>query len=224
VPARRGILVVWCDDRYRADMTRRWWVAGSAVAAVGLVSVLVACTSQAANTQQQPKVPAFASPAPHTTSAAPAEPPKACSDIAAATDVDTVVGHQLPGSMSQVIGVPQPKIGRTGRLDCYYGIPAGKRETAGVLSIGIGSYTDESTAQHRTTLTVNNARNAGATTSAVRVGDEPAVLIAGPKTQELVLSRGNITFLISANNGVLTAGKIGPQLIQLGQRALNAHS
>jgi hypothetical protein len=205
-------------------MTRRWWVAGSAVAAIGLVCVLVACTSQTANTQQQPKVPTFTGSPAHSTSAAPATPPKACSDVAAAADVDSIVGHQLPGSMAQVVGIPQPKINRTGRLDCYYGIPPGKPVTAGVLSIGIASYADEQSAQHRTTLTVTNDRNAGATTSDVRVGDDNAVVIAGAKSQELVLSRGSLTVLISADNGVLAAGKVGPQLIQLAQRALAAQS
>jgi hypothetical protein len=205
-------------------MNRRWLAAGSAVAALGLVGLLVACSSGVApQTQARPNVPSFSSPTTRASAVATAVP-KSCSVIAAAADVDQVVGHQLVGSMNQVVGIPQPAINRTGRLDCYYGIPAGQPLTAGVVSIGIASYTDPQSAQHRTTLTVNSARNAGATTSDVQVGSDHAVLVAGAQTQELVLSVGNLTILISANNGVFAAGTVGPQLVKLAQRALAAHS
>jgi hypothetical protein len=115
-----------------------------------------------------------------------------------------------------------PTINRTGRLDCYYGIPAGKPVTAAVLSIGISSYTDAPSAQRRVAQTVHSARNAGATTSDVRVGSADAVLLAGASSQELVLASGNRTVLVSAANGVLTTGQSGQQLARLAQRALAA--
>jgi hypothetical protein len=201
-------------------MNRRWWAAGSAVAAFAFAGLLVACSSSPQPTAH-PKVPTFTTS--RTTSAAPVAPPKSCAAVAQAADVDQIVGHQLTGSANQVVGIPQASIKRTGRLDCYYGIPTGQAVTAAVLSIGIASYTDAPTAQHRVTLTVTSARNAGATTSDVMVGTEHAVLLAGAQTQELVLAHGNLTLLVRANNGVLTQATIGPQLIALAQRALAAH-
>jgi hypothetical protein len=142
--------------------------------------------------------------------------------VAAAADVDQIVGHQLPGSMAPVVGIPIPSINRTARLDCYYGIPVGQPVAAAVLTISIASYTDAQSAQHRARVTVASARNAGATTSDVLVGAEHAVLVAGAQNQELVLAHGNLTVLVSAVNGVLPQGKVGPPLIALAQRALSA--
>jgi hypothetical protein len=200
-------------------MNRRWWAAGSAAAALLFAGLLVACSSSPQPTAH-PKVPTFVTS--RTTSAAPVAPPKSCAAVAQAADVDQIVGHQLAGTANQVVGIPQANIKRTGRLDCYYGIPAGQPVTAAVLSIGISSYTDAPTAQHRVTLTVNSARNGGTTTNDVMVGTEHAVLLAGAQTQELVLSHGNLTVLVRANNGVLTQATIGPQLVTLAQRALAA--
>lgn len=200
-------------------MRRRWWAAGCCGVVPGLVGLLVACSSQA--TTPHPRVPTFATSA--APSSAPADlPPKSCVEVAQASDVDGIVGHQLAGSMNQIVGVPMPTINRTGRIDCYYGIPAGKPITQAVLVIGIASYTDPQSAAHRASTTVNNARDAGATTSDVRVGTYDAVVLAGAKTQELVMSAGNFTVLVTADNGVLTNGKVGQQLVQLAQRALSA--
>lgn len=196
-------------------MRRRWWAAGVAVAAPGLAVLLAACTSSAPGAAH-PRVPTFETPAP--SSAPPAAPPKSCASVAQASDVDGIVGHQLAGSMNQIVGVPMPKINRTGRLDCYYGIPAGKPVTAAAVSIGISGYTDAPSARRRVSQTVNSARDAGATTSDVRVGSTDAVLLAGPATLELVLSSGNLTVVVSADNGVLG----GQQLVRLAQRALDA--
>lgn len=206
-------------------MRRRWLAAGSSVVALCLVGLLTAgCTSSsgAAPKPRQPAVPTF-----HT-STVPlpplrTTPPTSCSGVASATDVDAIVGHPLVGSANQVVGVAEPAIHRTGRLDCYYGIPLGKAVTAGVVSIGIASYTDPTSAAHRTVVTVNSARQEGATTSDVHVDSADGVLVAGAKNQELVLSRGDLTVLVSADNGVLPAGRIGRQLVLLAQKALAGH-
>jgi hypothetical protein len=203
-------------------MDRRWGAAGSAVAAIGLVGLLLgACSSGSSATTQQPKVPTF------TKSAAPtsvrvAAPVKSCTSVAVAGEVDGVVGHQLPGSAGQVVGIAEPSIGRVGRLDCYYGVPPGQPVTAAAISIGIATYSDEQSAQRRATLTINAARQGGASTSNVKVGSQPAVLIAGAKDQEVVVAAGNRTVLVSALNGVLDPNKTGQTLITLAQRAINA--
>ncbi len=202
-------------------MNRRWWAAGSAVAALLVAAFLLVACSSGPQTTAHPNVPTFVTS--RTTSAAPVAPPASCAAVAQAADVDQIVGHQLAGAANQVVGIPQANIKRTGRLDCYYGIPAGQPVTAAVLSIAISSYTDAPTAQHRVTLTVNSARNSGATTSDLKVGTEHAVLLAGAQTQQLVLAHGDLTVVVTANNGVLTQATVGPQLVLLAQRALAAH-
>jgi len=192
------------------------------VAAIGLVGLLLgACSSGSSASTQQPRVPTFTkSSAP--TSARVAAPLKSCTSVAVAADVDTAVGHQLTGSAGQVVGIAEPSIGRVGRLDCYYGVPAGQPVTASAISIGIATYSDAQSAQHRASLTINAARQGGAATSNVKVGSQPAILIANQKDQELVLSEGNRTVLVSALNGVLDQSKVGPTLIALAQKAINA--
>jgi hypothetical protein len=203
-------------------MSSRGLATGAAVVALGLVALLAACTSSSTPAAQRPSVPAFA------TSSTPAAPirtslPTDCSDVVTATDVDAIVGHSLIGSSSQVVGVAMPKIHRLGRLDCYFGIPAGKPVTSGVVSIGIGRYTDAASAAHRTSLTVNTARSGGAQVSDLKVDGGDALLVADQRTQELVLSRGSLTVLVIAADGVLPNGRIGEKLTTLAERAVEAH-
>jgi hypothetical protein len=195
-------------------MKRRWWAAGSAVVAL----VLTGCTSTPTPTAR-PTIPVFAT-ATATTAPVRAALPHACAEVASASDVDAIVGHQLTGSAAEVRGVAEPAIHRTGRLDCYYGIPAGQPVTAGVLSIGIAGYTDAASAAQRVTETVNAARQAGDSTSDVTLGSRDAVLVVGPRNQELVLSAGDLTVLISADTGVLSRTSSGDQLRRLAGKAL----
>ena len=220
MPNRRGTFVVALPC---LTMNSRGLAAGSSVVALGLVALLAACTSSgSAPPAQRPSVPVFAT---STVPAAPARTalPKDCSEVATAIDVDAIIGHSLIGSSSQVVGVAMPKIKRLGRLDCYFGIPAGKPVTSGVVSIGIGRYADAESAAHRTSLTVNTARSGGAQVSDLKVDGGDALLVADQKTQELVLSRGSLTVLVIAANGVLPAGRIGEKLTNLAQRAVETH-
>ncbi|HEX3782174.1 MAG TPA: hypothetical protein VHX38_21135 [Pseudonocardiaceae bacterium] len=187
--------------------------------AVGLVGVLVACSggNQPANPT---KVPTFAS-SPSSAPPFAGKVPASCDPVARFGDVNAAVGHQLTGTANQIVGIPEASIGRTARLDCYYGIPPNQAITTGVLSIGISSYGTQAQAQHRVLETVNEARDTGYVASTVRVGAMNADLLAGT-SQEIVLSAGNLTILVSAANGVLAAGNIGPALIALATKALNA--
>jgi hypothetical protein len=201
-------------------MNRRWLAASLAAGSLGFAGLLVACSS-GASPAAQPKVPSFTTPAATSSSAAAPTVPKECTLFAVAAEVDGIVGHQLPGAMIQVVGIPEASIGRTGRLDCYYGVVPGQPLATAAVTIGLASYTDAAIAQHRAALTVNGARNSGAATSDVTVGTTHAVYIAGQQNQELVLTKGNETILITAANGVLAQGKVGDQLVALAQRALS---
>ena len=196
-----------------------WAVTGAALA-VGIALTLGGCGSGGAPVTH-PSVPTFA-PSTTTSMAMISTVPKDCGAVAEEADVDRVVGHQLTGSTVPVVGVPMPSINRTARLDCYYGVPAGQPMSGAAVSIGIAGYADPASAQHRAQLTVTDARNAGAQSSDVLVGGEHAVLLAGAKDQELVLAHASLTVLVTALNGVLPAGKVGPPLVALAQRALTA--
>jgi hypothetical protein len=202
-------------------MNRRWWAAACAVGAFGLAGLLVACSSSVAPTAK-PKVPSFTTATTATSSASANAVPKDCTSFAVAADVDQIVGHQLSGAMNQVVGIAEPSISRLSRLDCYYGWQQGQPLSAAAVTIGLAAYTDASAAQHRAALTVNSARNSGATTSDVLVGKNQAVLIVTQNGQELVMSKGNETVLVTAATGVLAQGQASGQLVALAKKALSA--
>lgn len=192
------------------------------VAAVGLVGVLVAACGGSSASNDQSKAPASSKPT--ATSAPPfvGKLPASCTPVAAAGDVDKIIGHPLTGTSNLIKGIAEASIGRTGRLDCYYGIPPNQPVTAAVVSIGIAAYDSNADAAHRVLETVNQARDTGYTSSAVQVSGQNAVLLAGTRNQEVVLSAGMLTVLVAADNSVVPAGKAGPPLIQLAARALKA--
>jgi hypothetical protein len=204
-------------------MDRRWWSAGVSAVAVGLVGALVVACGGNSGSGDTAKTTSASRPA-TATSAPPfaGKLPASCDAVAKATDVDKILGHPLTGSSNLVKGIAEASIGRTGRLDCYYGIPPNQTVTTAALSIGITAYDTPAHASHRVLETVNEARDTGYSSSDVQVSGQNAVLLAGQKNQEVVLSANTITVLVSAANSVVQPGKAGPPLIQLAARALSA--
>lgn len=193
------------------------------VAAVGLVGVLAACGSGPAPSNQA-KAPKSTSKPATATSAPPfvGTVPASCDPVASEGDVGTILGHPLTGTSNGIKGIAEAAIGRTARLDCYYGIPPNQPATTAVVSIGIGGYDNDADAAHRVLETVNQARDTGYTSSDVQVNGQNAVLLAGQQNQEVVLSAGSITVLVTAANSVVAPGKAGPPLIALAGKALTA--
>ena len=188
---------------------------------------LVGCSSSAGGTQSNshPAVPTFGTSAhPTTTPPVGTTPPKSCTAVAAAADVDKIVGKPLGGSTGQVVGIAQANIGRTARLDCYFGIPDGQGLSAAVLTIGISTYTDAPSAQARVTSTVDGARSSGATVTTTKVDGKPASMMVGQQNQSIALSVGTRTVLVTVNNGVLPQGNDTKQLTALAQLGLAAHA
>lgn len=193
------------------------------IAAVGLVGVLAACGSSSPPSSSA-KTTTPSSKAAPTTSAPPfvGQVPASCDPVATEGEVGTILGHPLTGTSNGIKGIAEAKIGRTARLDCYYGIPPNQAAVAGVVSIGIGGYDNPADAAQRVLGTVNQARDTGYQSSNVLVNGQNAVLLAGQQNQEVVLSAGTITVLVTAANSVVQAGKAGPPLIALAGKALTA--
>jgi hypothetical protein len=204
-------------------MNGRWVVAaGSVMAALGL---LVACSAGGApKTNPRPAVPTFSGSARPTAVQVGTTPPKACTEVAQPDAVDKIVGHPLGGTAGQVVGVPLATIGRTARLDCYFGIPQGQGLSAAVLTIGVSTYTDAPSAQARVTFTVNDARGTGATIHTTKVDGTPATVMVSQQNQALALAKGTRTVLVTANTGVLPQGDDTQQLVALARLGLAAHA
>ena len=144
--------------------------------------------------------------------------------MATSDAVDKIVGHPLGGTSQRVVGVPVSSIGRTARLDCYYGVPDGQNVTAALVTIGVSTYTDAAAATARVTSTVNDARTAQSKISTTKIGTAAATLMISQQNQALAVADGTRTVTVTANTGVLPQGNDLPQLTALIQLGLAAHT
>ena len=92
--------------------------------------------------------------------------------------MNQVLGQELPGEPKLIVGIPEPGTGRTGKIDCYYGIPPGKPLRAAVVIVGLASYVDELTARTRVADSVEAERQYGATIKEIEVGKQRASLVS----------------------------------------------
>ncbi|WP_026422250.1 hypothetical protein [Actinokineospora inagensis] len=184
-----------------------------------LVLLLAACTSAPPTTsaRQAPSVPQFSTSAPKPVPAR-GSVPTACGKVLTRQDLDGVVTTVITGRTDVVVGVALPKIGRTGRVDCYYGIPAGQPQSAAVLTVGLAGYTDETSARTRIQETVDAERDKGTAPQEIQVGADKGFLLEGP-TRTVLAARGKFTVAITAQPAVVNA----EQAAKLADLALTEH-
>ncbi|GDY31085.1 hypothetical protein GTS_27180 [Gandjariella thermophila] len=170
-------------------------------------------------------IPTFeTSPPPPRPTVTDRELPRDCLNVATGPEVDQIVGHPLAGSTGFVLGVPDPRISRTARIDCYYGVPEGQPFEKAAVSIAMATYADEPTAAQRMRSTVDDARQRGVATSEVQVGPDRGVLLADNPNRTLVDQHGKTTVLVSAAPGALPEDRAGEILAALAVRALTPHT
>jgi hypothetical protein len=168
-------------------------VRGTVIAVAAVLLALSACTSDPP--PANPEVPVFTTPAPP--SSLPVKPvPKTCGGLATLTEVADILGAAVTGDTLPVVGVPEPSIGRTARLDCYYGVPAGQPRSAAAVWIGLAAYTDAAAARSRVDATVEAEREAGAKPTEAAVGPDLGTLLNAAK-RTLVAVRDNTTVVVT---------------------------
>ncbi|HEV8560247.1 MAG TPA: hypothetical protein VGR06_28260 [Actinophytocola sp.] len=182
------------------------------------LAALVVAGCSAEPPAARPNVPAVSSSAPVSSSAA-KEVPKTCGGLATLGEITEILNAAVTGQTLPIVGVPEPKIGRTARLDCYYGVPDGQPVTAAVVTIGLATYTDETAAQRRLASTIETEREAGAKSSQVPVGPGQGVLLLGAKRM-LVASRGRTTVVITVIPDLLPEDRAANALSHIAERAL----
>ncbi len=187
-----------------------------------IVAVLVlatGCGAAARTPVVQPSVPKFTDSAAPSGSAPDRPVPQTCADLATPDEVGTILGMLITGEPQQVVGVAQANIGRTARLDCYYGARSGRPLSTATAWIGLATYTDPAHAQQRLTNTVADERDAGAQVNEVPVGAGTGVLLRG-RTWMLVAVRGTATAVVTIEPGLVREDRAGAMLGQLADRAL----
>jgi hypothetical protein len=133
--------------------------------------------------------------------------PESCELIVPTDQITQVTGQEL-GKPTEIIGIPEPGIARTGKIDCYYGIPNGKPLPDAQLVIGISTYADELSARQRVTESTEVERKDGATVTDVEVGKQRANLITTAPERLLIGSLGKSTFVVRAKAGLLPDDKL----------------
>jgi hypothetical protein len=145
--------------------------------------------------------------------------PPACAAMASAEEVATTVGRTFPGAPREVPGNADQGIGRTGRIDCYYGVAAGRPNAEAPVTIGLATYVDDKAAEARVTSTINGEIGTGAQATKVTIGREQATLLTG--TRPMLVGRyGSTTVVVSMARDVVDAGRIGEVLSRLADLAL----
>ena len=139
-----------------------------------------------------------ATPTPTATSTALALP-GSCQSLLPLIDLDDALGVPMIGQTAFIKGVAEPKIKRTGRVTCRYGIvKVGHNLKPPKLEVGVSTYTDDAAATQRVETTVTDLRSSGATPSDVQINGIPAkILTVSGGSATMVASTGNRTVVIS---------------------------
>lgn len=193
---------------------------------LAVAGVLVSACSFASPPLDTPSIPTFTTsttPPPVTRGKRPV--PKTCASVISRQEVEIQLGKQLNGDSQEIVGVPEPSIGRTARLDCYYGIPGGKSRGSAAVMIGIATYKDPQSAQDRLSSSVQAQQDDGAKATDVKVGPDTGVLLSGGdgNTFTLVVSHGTTSVVINAVHNLVASSKMQAVLIKIADRALAPH-
>jgi hypothetical protein len=196
---------------------RVWTSAGAVLATVLVAGCATGCAS--GEPVVDPEVPQFTTSAPPVASTLGRSVPKACEDVATAEEVGTILGMLITGEPQPVVGVPQASIGRTARLDCYYGTRRGRPLAESTVWIALAGYTDATRARQRLTDTISTERDAGSQVNEIPVGSGTGVLLRG-RTWTLVSARGKTTVVVTIKPGLVREDRAGAMLGQIADHAL----
>lgn len=147
--------------------------------------------------------------------------PTGCGAIGAAEEISDAIGRTLSGTPRLVTGAADQKIGRTARIDCYYGLDTNQEVKDAPIAVGLASYTDASAASRRVQTTVEDERKAGATVKEVTVGADKGTLLVGKKIITLVATHQATTVVVIAQVDVVPANQAPSALGKIADRALS---
>ncbi|MDX8037289.1 hypothetical protein SK803_44450 [Lentzea sp. BCCO 10_0856] len=191
--------------------------------AVALAVVGAGCTAAVPQTQAPPpQIPRITPPT--TPSRVPLMVDRAlpddCELVVPAEVMNATLGQELPGEPRIIIGIKEPGIGRTGKIDCYYGIPEKKNLPDAKIVIGLSTYTDDLTARTRVGESVEAERAEGAKVTEVDVGKQKGTLIEGKDEQLLIGFLGKSTFVVRNRNNFIPKEKLVAILPVLAQQSM----
>ncbi|TCO53046.1 hypothetical protein [Actinocrispum wychmicini] len=204
-------------------MSAKQW--SSALAALVVVAALAGCGTKNEPPPLVVPVPSFKPPQASSSPAARivGALPTGCGAIATPEEVASAVGRAMNGTTKLVNGTPDTKIGRTARIDCYYGLTEGQQLPDAPVAVGLASYTDADAANKRVSSTVDGEKQAGAKVSDVQVGADKGKLMVGKKIATLVATYKATTVVVIAQLDLVPEAQAPSVLGKIADRALSPH-
>jgi hypothetical protein len=221
VGAARGGTGLVSGGRYRDGMTVRGSVARLVL--VGVAALAAACTSGGSDRSQAGASPSAAVPTATGSAASPTPTPTpnlpgGCDQLLPFTDLDQALGRPLFGQSRYVVGVAEPKIGRTGRVTCQFGVAANGRGPA-LLEVGVSTYKDADSATDRIAATVAALRANATSQKTASVAGQNATMIGTKTDYNLVVAQGDRTVAVTLSRK-LTGVKLDKAAIGVAERVL----
>ncbi|XVV01868.1 hypothetical protein ACQPW3_31425 [Actinosynnema sp. CA-248983] len=193
------------------------------LAALGLVvAAVAACTQEKPPPAPPPEIPTIVAP----TSASRIRPmvdrpmPEDCELIVPVERVNELIGRKMEGELKMIIGIPEPSIARTAKIDCYHDVPKGKNFAESPLIIGLATYVDEASAKERVTESVEAEKKEGGQSTEVEVTKHKAQLVTTNAERLLIGSLGKTTFVVRTKAGYLPEDKVKDMLTALAVQSM----
>lgn len=158
-----------------------------------------------------------------TTTAPPFVLPETCSALLSLDAIDVGLGVRITGTTQYVVGVPEPDIGRTGRVTCSYGVIPNADGTFSppLVQASVFTYDTAKSALDRVDTVVSQGREAGSRTEDVPVGSYDGVVIISVTDATLVVAVEDRNYAITLAPGIVTDDRLVPALASLGESAIN---
>jgi len=149
--------------------------------------------------------------------------PENCSALLSLDAIDAGLGVRITGTTNYLVGVPEPGIGRTGRVTCSYGVipNADGTSSAPLLQASVFTYDSIESAIDRVDTVVSQGRNAGNRTQDVPVGDYAGVLIVSVAEATLVVAVEDRNYAITLAPGLVADDQLAQALASLAMSAIN---
>lgn len=149
--------------------------------------------------------------------------PETCADLLSLDAIDTGLGVLISGVTQYVVGVPEPEIGRTGRVTCTYGATPSPDGSLGppLVQASVFTYDSAASAAERVEAIVSQARNAGERTQDVAVGSYQGVVLISVTEATLVVAVDDRTYSITLAPGLVTDDRLAEALSSLAESAIN---
>ncbi|MBA3798640.1 MAG: hypothetical protein H0X18_05975 [Geodermatophilaceae bacterium] len=149
--------------------------------------------------------------------------PETCSGLLSLEAIDAGIGSRITGTTQYVVGVPEPGIGRTGRVTCSYGVipNADGTSSAPLVQASVFTYDSAESAADRVEIVVSQGRDAGSRTQDVPVGDYAGVVIITVTEATLVVAVQDRNYAITLAPGLVSDDALAQAMASLAESAIN---